>query len=356
MATYASFQNKIGIGAETTWNTAVAGGASMPAGSPKGLPTTNFVDFLQGVSTIESNKYHGTSYRRMDVSERLRGIKLPGTTLEFDFNPVDVIPFLGTLFQRDGSNAVQGASAHYAKTFTAYTADPDLASKSAVWAPQTAGSSVPLSLTLIKETGATGESHELSGAICRSLTLSGEVDQPLKCSAEIIAGAMTTNNTTSGDTFTFSGDTSELFQDMTFELATTATCLYSFNLNITNNAIQKTCNNQTVQKIVYGMIEATGSITLPWDGANTYLDAYAGAISSNIVQLEFGSSGGIDGTCGTSGDWYVECPAILTGYRETETDGEKTMEIDFESLYDGTYLASNEGPINIIVADGLDWT
>lgn len=358
MGTYASFIPVIGIGRESTWGTitALQTGNLMPNGSGIGLPTLEMPDFDSGVATIESNKFHGTSYVRTDVSERMRGIKLPGTTLNFDVSTDIIQPFLMTFFQRDGSNALQGGASTYTKTYRAYTADPDLASKAAYMDPTTAGSSVPMSLFLVKKTGASSEGHTLQGAIARQITISGAVNEPWKASVEMIAKTMATNRDYSSDVFTFNTDPPILFQDTKFEWATTETDMLAFSITINNNATQKTYDNQTVQKIIYGKIQTTGSITLPWDGANTMLDAYGGAISSNVQRFEFGNSAtAITGACSADRDFYIIIPAAITGYRETEQDGERAMEIDFEGVYDASILSSNEGSIKILASDSLQY-
>ena len=361
MATFASFVPVLGIGRESTWGT-VSGlytGNLMPGAAKsviKGIPLTEMPNFESGVSTIESNKFHGTSYVRTDVSERMRGIKLPGTTLNFDMSTDIIQPFLMTFFQRDGSSALQGGADVYKKTYLAYTADPDLASKAAYMSPVTADSSVPMSLFLVKKTGAASEGHILQGAIARQITISGSVNEPLKASVEMIAKTMATNRDYSSDVFAFNTDPPILFQDMKFEWATTETDMLAFSITINNNAIQKPYDNQTVQKIIYGKIQTTGSITLPWDGANTMLDAYGGAISSNVQRFEFGNSAtAITGACSADRDFYAIVPAAITGYRETEQDGERAMEIDFEGVYDGTILSSDEGSIQIIASDSLNY-
>jgi len=359
MGTYPAWLPTISIGRESTWGdvSGLYGGGLIPSGGPKGLPLTEMPDFNSGVSTIESNKYHGTSFVRTDVSERMRGIKLPGTTLNFDVSTDIIQPFLMTFFQRDGSNALQGGASVYTKTYRAYTADPDLASKAAYMDPTTAGSSVPMSLFLVKKTGAASEGHILQGAIARQITISGTVNEPWKASVEMIAKTMATNRDYSSDVFTFNTDPPILFQDTKFEWATTETDMLAFSITINNNAVQKTYDNQTVQKIIYGKIQTTGSITLPWDGANTMLDAVSGAISSNIQRFEFGNSAtAIDGGMETDRDFYILIPASLTGeYRETEIDGERCMEVGFEGVYDGTILSSNEGSIKIMCSDSLQY-
>ncbi|MFX0181967.1 MAG: phage tail tube protein [Candidatus Hodarchaeota archaeon] len=358
MATFASWQPVVGIGREQTWGTVTSlqTGNLMPAGSGIGLPLTEMPSFDSGPATIESDKFHGTSYVRTDVSERMRGILLPNTTLNFDISTDIIQPFLMTFFQRDGSTALQGGASTYTKSYIAYTADPDLASKTAYMDPTTAGSSVPMSLFLVKKTGASSEGHILQGAIARQITISGAVNEPWKASVEMIAKTMATNRDYSSDVFTFNTDAPILFQDTKFEWATTETDMLSFSITINNNAIAKTYDNQTVQKILYGKIETTGSITLPWDGANTMQDAFGGAISSNIQRFEFGNSAtAITGACSADKDFYIIVPAAITGYQEIEQDGERAMEVNFEGTYDASILSSNEGSIKIICSDSLQY-
>ena len=359
MATYPSWIPVIGIGREQTWGdvTGLNTGNKIPSGGPVGIAVTEMPDFQQGVSTIESEKYHGYSFLRSDVSERARGIKLPATTLNFDLSSDVIVPFLITLFQRDGSNALQGSGSLYTKTFRAYTSDPDLASKSSYADLSSASSIVPMSLFLVKKTGASNEGHILKGAVAKTITISGSVDEPVKVTAEIIAKTMGTDRDYSSDDFTFNTDPTILFQDMIFELGGTETVISSFSITITNNAVQKTYDNQTVQKIVYGKMSVTGSITTPWDGSNTILDAFGGAVSSNIQRLEWGnSSTAITGAVSSDRDLYIKCAAVLTGYRETEEDGERMMEFDFEGVYDNSIMTSDQGSIEIKISDSLEYT
>lgn len=358
MANYPTWQPVIGFGREQTWGS-VSGlvtGNLMPSGAPIGIPATEIPDFKTGVNTIESNKYHGKPFLRTDVSERMRGTKLPGTTLNIDVSTDLVVPFLMSLFQRDGSNVLQGGATGYLKTFRSYLTEPALDSKTAYMEPDNASSVVPLSFFLVKKTGATNEGHILQGCMLKSITISGAVNESIKASMEVLAKTMATNRDYSSDVFTFNTDPTILFQDMQFELGGTTTDITAFSFTINNNAYQKTYNNQTVQKIIYSKFDITGSITTPWDGTNTVLDAFGGAVDSNIQQLEWGNSAtAITGSCSADRDFYTKIAGILKSYNETEQNGERMMEFSFEGCYDNSIMTSDQGSVEIKCCDSLQY-
>ena len=194
MATYDTWQKRVGIAVETSWGTAVD--------IDQAIPVTENPEFNLGRSTIESDKLTGVSYNRIDVKERFRGKEAPTVSLSVDVNPAEIVYFLYGLFQR----VWEGSSALFTKVYLPYTKSPDFSAKS---------SSYPFTMSVGLDNRVDNESYNMDGAIVKSLHFESEEGGLVKARIEMVGRNMiTTDAAQTGDDYgSFSTASPLLFEN-----------------------------------------------------------------------------------------------------------------------------------------------
>ena len=346
MAIYPAWDQLYGIGLQATWGTAIPTGTSL-SDTYGGLEVIGYPDFTSGLEVIDTRKATGVPYRK--TIEYLQGTKSPGVTLEMEASPRSLIPFLFALF-----HTVTEAATPFEKIFTIYASHPDFTGKSA------SALTSPGLFTLVRNTGVTAESHQLTNCIVRSMTLSGEQGQPLKMSVEVIATTLSTAYTLTTDDFTFptTQNTAIMFHDLYLRLdGSVASRANSFSITMSNNAVvkhQAGAGNQNVTGFVLGDFTVTGSLSIPWGlsaNENAEIEKFTDGTSSRPTDTLIEICNANDYACNLAGEFLLKTNVRYTAVPLGESDNEMTLDLSIEGVDDVTNAVAR-----IEVSDGLDWT
>lgn len=298
MATRSIWSDLYGVGYGTT-------DISTAANTSFGIPLLNHPGFSPGTQTINQRKAVGTSYRQTgSCLEYVQGSSIPTTSFEMDVSAKNIGVFLWSLFQ---SGAFQGASSTYIKYFVPYeSATTD------VW------------LTLVRKLAESGDlnSHQIVGAIVKSITFSAEEGQHLKATIEFQGYSFSSAHNVISDTFTFHTASCLLWQNAVITLDGHTINVPKFDLTISNNALTKFYDNATAVRHDAGEFIATGNITIPWatsdEGLNVQLNEFAAGTPSRLV-IYWGTGGEISTTDGDL--------SIIANIRRTDVSIEGEDEI-----------------------------
>jgi len=394
---YPGWVRRYAVGEEEKFGTAV--------NTDFGLPLTNNPDFDPGQNIVDTRQARGISYRYS--GEFNQGTRSPAVTLEFQGHAENLALLLYTLFQHVDSegasspyaktytpytsvlsfsgkvidhSGTDGVCGDGTSTFTSDSADfladgntvaagdrleilsganagnwyissVDSATQLTVDGTFVSQSSVnykvyrqtPATVTLVRDTGASGKAQRITSAICRSMTLSCDEGGALMVSAEMIGKSIELDHTVTSDTFTISTDAPLLFQNLTYKLGGTSGVISSFSITLSNNAVQRWFDSQTPYEYILGDFTVEGRITIPWQGSNTEINNFISGTDKRI-ELYWGSDAGA-----SDGDFYIAVNARYTG-APISGDEEIQLELPFVGVNDGTYDA-----VKVILADNVDW-
>lgn len=304
------------------FNSGVLGGA-YGAGRPLVyLSSHPTFDINKGV--IFNRKATGRSYILRGGSnkiERIPGTVAPSTSFEMDFD-VDspFIPLL-TLFQPATSTATN-VNSGVTQTFSPYTT-----------------STVNEYASLLRVTEAS-QSHNIIGAIAKSISVSGEEGDSVKYTVEWTGADMLTGASATVPAWTTGASSSFLlFQDATFTFGTTsgdqtAADLMGFEITITNNAVSKHYDNPSMQRHILGNFEVSGTIRVPWSSTNGGKNVFLSKLISGddfLFYIYWGSSAAT-----SVGHASIIVNAEVDSVTTSGGEDEAVNEIAFTGLYDGT--------------------
>lgn len=343
-----TWKPRIGLGFQVTWGTGVDAGDNVPTGGPKGIAPTNLPDLNPNIEFIESLKHHGGPSRISrsadGITEEQVGVKMAGTTIELDVDPVSLAPFMISLCEQFS----QGATPNFNKTIINYDRATNLEfhSKSAGnWYED------PFLFSIIRDNSIAdpalaSEDVRIKDCVVRSMTLSGTRGEPFKASIEIIGSDIEVDFDASSGVFTLpaSNATPLLFQNMTFKYADiiagtppgptpAETNLIAFSLTLTNNLAARNYNSQIVDVFVPGRFDITGSITIPWRN-NDWIDDF---LANNPIWLQF-----IWGTPGTAPSIQIDVVARFNGNPTVGGDEEVEIELPFVGVVHTEEASSEE--------------
>lgn len=296
-----------------------------------GMQLTNHPDLMIDLNVINQRKAMGTSYRNTTTGgEYQQGNYTPTSTWEFDATKKNLAVFLWLLFQE---GMTEGADP-FLKTYVPYAEGTE---------------EVTVAAALIRKlSGSEALSHVFGGCIVKSLTITGDEGQPIKCSAELIGYNGVTDFDFDADVNIIEYDNTAplMFSDLTVKLATTAVNIPKFNFTITNNATQKFYDTQHPVKYVLNDFTVEGSITIPWAattvGGNAQLNNFIAGTDA-LLQLYWGNE-----SPSADGDVKFEINCRYTG-APLGGDDEIVSELSFDGAYDGTYQA-----IRVYVCDDIE--
>ena len=289
---------------------------STVANASFGIPLLNHPHFDPGTQTINQRKAIGVSYRRGDAGyEFQQAASIPTTSYEYDVSVTNMSHILWAFFQ---SSAFQGSGAPYVKYFVPYespTAD--------VW------------LTLVRKLAAsgTGASHQIVGALPKTITFSCEEGQPLKTTVDFQGYSFVDTRDIASDTLTFSASAPLLWQDATISLAGSAINSPGFSMTLNNNLITRFYDNSTAARHLLGDFTLEGTIRVPYSdasrGTNVELDAFIAGTASRLV-ISWGASV-TNGIATATGDFSIVAHIRRTNVQFTGDD-EIVAEVTFEGV------------------------
>ena len=288
-----------------------------------GLEVTNSPSIDPGQNIIDTPKSLGIPYRRTGAGyEFQQGTKAPSVTVEFDVTAPLMSLMLWLLLQNGGS---QTGSAPIVYTFVSYTT-PIVEVWCNFWRIMSAS---------------VANSHQILGGIVQSLTLSGSEGDTFKGSAEIIGADFSNIENLGGNTTNIAYDQQApiLYQDLTFDLNSTAVHVSEFSVTISNNAIPHYyVGSQTPRRFLLDRLEISGSFKLAWDSdvdggvdedENQALDDFIAGTPAKLEIYKSDSPADTDGEVSLAlGVRYSEAPV--------NTEEETATDISFIGAYDGT--------------------
>lgn len=221
------------------------------------LVPTNKPDLAIGVQIADTPKATGLSERRTGSGyEYVNTIRQPicsGLTVEMNRKNLGL--FLWLMFQK-GCN--EAGSTPYKKTAIPYTD-----SECETWC----------SIARLLDSGAA--SHQIDGAIIKSLTISGSGSSVITLSADFIGCDHSTAKTLAPYSTAISAEVPVRMQDITFSFGGESTYVDSFDLTITNNAESKFygqgISGYKPTRHVLGKLDVSGSIKLPWSNIGSHI-------------------------------------------------------------------------------------
>jgi hypothetical protein len=279
-------------------------------------------DINKGV--IFTRKATGRSYimrGSSDHIERTPGTVAPTTTYEMDLDPSGCFIPLLTLFQPSTSGATH----------------TDAAADTAIFYPYTV-STVSQYASLLRVTD-TGQSHQILGAVAKTISISGEEGDSIKYSVEWTGANMSTGVSSTVTAWADStGNSFLLFQDLTFVTGTTMADMVDtvditgFDITITNNVVAKHYDDVAMQRHILGNFEVSGTIKVPWSsthgGQNSFLSKLI-AGTDFLMCLYWGSSGAT-----SAGQLSIIINAEVDSVNTSGGEDEAVNEIAFTGIYD----------------------
>ena len=184
-------------------------------------------------------------------------------------------------------------------------------------------------------------SQYMTGAICRSMTISGEVGGIMMVSAEMIGASWNVANddlgSTSWSALTFSNKAPLKFQDMVMSMDGNVVDVPSFSITISNNAVAQFYNNGTIQRYVLGRLTVEGEFGIPWgdaaEGGNATINDFI-AGTDKLIQVYWSDADGSE-----DNSLSIKSNVRYTDSEITDSEGEITTNTPFAGVYDGTYNA-----------------
>lgn len=308
---------------------------------------------LPGQEIIEAaplyvEKYQATSHTKVGK----RAPSLSG--LEMPWNAYGVSHVLASLFQ-------SGSDSTGIKTFSSSQGGFNTINSDDTAAAPSATGATPVVLTVSRsfETSG-GEDHYLTGAVCSSLTIAGDVGGIITASADFLGLLYSLGGTVTAATANpakaglihalvdFDGAASG-----TLTLAGTAVTVRSFSINIANQARQSSWNARDPQCLVFGpKMNVTGELVLQADIEGTGEGTVQGLLSAlttptdKLLVIKNILTGSVD----AAGEWSIEVNCRLTGNPEV-VEGESAY--DVRVPFKGVYADASNHDIRILVHDGV---
>jgi hypothetical protein len=315
--------------------------------------TLNDPAVMPGQTIIETDPLYLEKYRASGHTKV--GKRSPAISgLQFPWNAYTAPHFLAALFQ-------SGADSTGTKTFSASQGPFLTINSDDTAAPPSATGNSPVVLTVARNFDpAAAKDHYITGAVCSSLTISGDTGGAITASADLIglgysfAGTITTAAASlakAGAIFPFIDFDGTGIDTIT--LAATAMTAKSFSITIANQARMTSWNSKDPQTIVFGpKMNVTGEIVLQADvesggGVEGSVQSLLSALTTPTDKLLkiMSASGGVD----TAGEWSIETNCRLTGDPEvSEGDNAYDVRVPFK----GVYADASNHDIRIIVHDG----
>jgi len=261
------------------------------------IPVTEHPHLNPGASTLENEMALGLSERH--TLEYSSVAAEPSTvTLTMPASPYSLSFFMGLLFQQ-GANEVANSTDKVTLTCSPYTsADPENGKYCSI-VRQLSDAGIAIQTDV--------NSHVIKGAICTSLTISGEEGQLIMLSADMMGYAWATANASllvTGATTTTWGalDVAQSFgfykyEDIKMAIGTDITNATdfktpSFSVTISNNAKGQYYNNTVLQKMILGRLTGEGTFRIPWgatSGTNTALTDFKDGVNK-VLTVYYGDS------------------------------------------------------------------
>jgi len=323
------------------FSSATASGGTYGQGKPF-VYLSNHPTFDINKGIIFTRKATGRSYIMKGGGtyiERTPGTVAPATTYEMDADVDAIFIPLITLFQ-PATSAATNVDTGSVQTWTPYSS-----------------STVQHYASLLRVTE-NNQSHQIVGAVAKSMAISGEEGDSIKVSVEWTGANLSTGVSSTVPSWSTTATASFLlFQDATFKFGTTsldtsaatATDLSGFDLTVTNNVVSKHYDDVAMQRHILENFEVTGTIKVPWSstvgGQNTFLSKLI-AGDDFLMYIYWGSSG-----ASSAGDLALYINAEVDSVNTTGGEDEAINEIAFTGIYDGTNY-----PIQILVNSNVSRT
>jgi hypothetical protein len=338
MSTIVPWQILYGAGpaASITATFAFGTGAIGVASNDYCWPLTNQPHYDPGQTIIDARKAIGLAVRRTGSGyEFQQGVKQPTTSWEFDANAYNLAFPLWMLFQK-GTTEGTGTD-EFTKTYNSPTC--------------TEGVEVERFANVLKrmQCGSSSTAQRIKGAIVRSITLTAESNTPLKAVIEWVGADLETDYNAGSTTLQFDTNDPLIWGASTAgaTVAGTATNIDSWSITVSNNAVQKNYESNTVQKHILMDFTVEGTVKIPWGaatvGGKEQIDNF---MNGTDVALNF--YWGASATPASSGEISIKTNARYTGV-DMSYDDEVALDLPFIGAYDGTNAA-----IEVVLLDGLD--
>ena len=295
-------------------------------------PNWNLID--QRKQTGSPQRYTGTG------GEFLRGNQSPTVTLPLHLS-AEALGLFGSLLMQGGVNQ-EGSGTQYKKTMLLYeSADPVLYSSVLFWLSEGQGDDPSEGFVAI------------DGAICKTLSLSGQQGQPVKLSAEMVGWKWQAGDSdTLGMSLTPPSVTDLMFSDMTayFGYGTSANII-AFDLSITNNAKPDFRNgSQYCKKILLQDLTGSGSITIPFSEDDYTIHNDLATCAHRDLKLAWGTDPPADPDA--NGELLLDLSCIINDPEPDFSQGEMAWKYPF--ILAASTPAGADAAVRIVVRDNVE--
>jgi len=315
---YPVWANKYGIAQETTAGTQNLAGY--------GLLLTEKETYIDpGLQENATKKATGNQYQKTGAGQDfVKTNKMPTTTLPYHGSAANMALPIASLLQNISSSGVGPY------VLTCRTIDPLTSADVCISKGDTSDF---VAFTTYKDNaGLTTQGDVLKGCVVRSLTLSSSNGDPVEVSAEVIGMEHDSAVDVSSASYTDYAKAPIIHSDFgaNVTLDGSAIDLVSWSVTINNNATQRNFTNQEPDKILFGELDVTVELVIPY-GATDY-KAAALANTDYLFEIWKGSKTGA-----SAGDFYLKSNFNLSPNPQiTDVDGMKAWTLSGVGANDGT--------------------